>query len=106
MKVPEGFAPETCKFEFTASDNDKDDPMYLTKQVKITVLAFYKPPEVKEEDPKPIITEAPRIKATKVDQVGNLRLIFDKELIFPDRMLNFTSYNEGASYFNVTLEVN
>ena len=43
MRVPEGFAPETCTFEFTASDNDKNTPMSLTKQVKITVLALYKP---------------------------------------------------------------
>ena len=24
MSVPEGSAPETCTFEFTANDNDKD----------------------------------------------------------------------------------
>ena len=60
MSVTEGSAPETCTFEFTANDNDKDAPMSLTKQVKITVLALYKPPEVKK-DQKPITIEEPRI---------------------------------------------
>ena len=105
MRVPEGIAPQTCTFEFIASDNDKDTPLSLIKQVQITVLALYKPPQILK-DPKPITIEEPRIKATKADPVWNLRLIFDKELIFPDRMYNFSSYNEGASYFNVTLEVN
>ena len=54
----------------------------------------------------PLATKEPLVKETKVNQVGNLELIFDKEIIFPDRMFNFSSYNEGASYFNVTLVVN
>ena len=46
MRVPRDVAPETCTFEFTASDNDKNAPMSITKQVQIKVLALYKPPEV------------------------------------------------------------
>ena len=49
--------------------------------------------------------QKPFLENKKVDKVGNIRLIFDKDLIFPPRIYDFSSSNEGITYFNLTLEV-
>ena len=46
------------------------------------------------------------LKETKVSKAGTIGLIFDKDLIFPSRIYDLSSSNEGPTYFNITLEVN
>ena len=80
--------------------------MTVTKTVKIIVKAQDFEGVIKIVDEDPITIKVPDIKKFDVTSAGIISLTFDQDLIFPDRLYELTSSNEGPSYFNVKLEVN